>query len=272
MRLLLACLLLTGKFLSAQDLYDRDHSGAFAEFLLKSGQYNLAAIELERLHFNEPENDSLKIALARAYTLNQSYASALQTLERMFPAKTSMPNPFSALYAHNLIAADRFPEAIQWTQHADSLSENQRIWYAGFAYLRQNEFQQAQLLLDQHQSAQLSLFPLKELVREGATMRMKKPWLAASLSVLIPGGGKLYTGDWKDALISLVTVGMTGYQAYRGFERGGLHSTYGWIYTTMGTGFYLGNIYGALSSAKRYNQRKKARIQAKIDDAFKIRP
>jgi hypothetical protein len=96
--------------------------------------------------------------------------------------------------------------------------------------------------------------------------------LAMAMSTIVPGTGRFYTGDWKDAIISMITIGVTGYQAYRGFTIKGTKSAYGWVYGTIATGFYLGNIYGSFSSAKRYNKRKSEKLDQKIDGAFYMAP
>jgi hypothetical protein len=48
------------------------------------------------------------------------------------------------------------------------------------------------------------------------------------------------------------------WQAYRGFSKSGKNSVYGWVFASLATGFYIGNIFGSHKSAKKYNK--------KIDD------
>jgi tetratricopeptide (TPR) repeat protein len=272
MRSLIALMVLLVHPVIAQDLYNKEHSKAFAEYLFKSGQYHLAAIELERITFNEPDNDSLKVMLVRAYSLEQSFDQALRTIQRLYPKTEQLQHPFASLFAYNLIEADETDKAMAMLRVNSTLSPEQKLWYEGFAYLKKNEFKKTLHLFSNTDLQNGSLLKLKTLAQEGAALRLKKPWLAASMSTLVPGTGKLYTGDWKDALISMVSVGLTGYQAYKGFERNGVKSTYGWIYATVGTGFYLGNIYGSVASAKRRNKRNLNRIKAKVDDTFRLHP
>jgi hypothetical protein len=65
--------------------------------------------------------------------------------------------------------------------------------------------------------------------------------------------GKVYSGRWKDGLVSLLFVGATGFQAYRGFSQKGSESIYGWIMGSLSVGFYIGNIFGSVKAAKIYN-------------------
>jgi hypothetical protein len=88
------------------------------------------------------------------------------------------------------------------------------------------------------------------------------------ISAIIPGSGKIYSGYWKDGLFSLLVVSVTGIQAYRGFQKNGKNSTYGWIYLTVGTGFYVGNIYGSGKAAHKRNKTLNHSIIHKIEDLF----
>jgi hypothetical protein len=84
-------------------------------------------------------------------------------------------------------------------------------------------------------------------------LNYKKPGLAALMSTIIPGSGKVYTKNWKDGLISFMLVGLNSWQAYRGFNKYGQSSVYGWVFAGLAGGFYIGNIFGSHKSAKKYN-------------------
>lgn len=82
----------------------------------------------------------------------------------------------------------------------------------------------------------------------------KNPTLAGTLSIL-PGAGQLYCGRYEDAFAALLVNGGLAWAAVDSFENdlNGLGS----IITLVGLGFYMGNIYGAVSDAHKYNLRKK---------------
>ena len=97
-----------------------------------------------------------------------------------------------------------------------------------------------------------------ELIQEAANLHYKKPWFAASLSI-IPGVGYLYTGRPKSALTSLIMNSLLGYAVYTSIKR----ENYG-VAALLGVfnlSFYIGNIFGAIRSAHRYNQQKLKRFQ-----------
>ena len=60
----------------AQNLFDANHTSAFADYLYESGQFKLAAEECERWLFLSPGNDSATLMLDRKSTrLNSSHSS-----------------------------------------------------------------------------------------------------------------------------------------------------------------------------------------------------
>ena len=95
-------------------------------------------------------------------------------------------------------------------------------------------------------------------------MKYKSRFLAGSLSAIIPGMGKVYSGRWKDGIISLLFVAGTGYQAYRAFNDKGIESVYGWIMGSLSLGFYIGNIYGSAKAARLYNTKQDQFYREKV--------
>ena len=91
------------------------------------------------------------------------------------------------------------------------------------------------------------------LLLEREKLQKKSPYLAAGMSTIIPGSGKIYTKNWQDGLVALLFVASNAWQAYRGFSKDGIKSTYGWVFGSIGAGFWLGNIYGSYKSAKKFN-------------------
>jgi tetratricopeptide (TPR) repeat protein len=79
----------------------------------------------------------------------------------------------------------------------------------------------------------------------------KNPGAAGFFSI-IPGGGFLYCERYQDALVTfLLNTGLmlAAYEAYDNDNKA-LAGVIGFVET----GFYMGNIYGAVSSAHKYNQ------------------
>ena len=120
------------------------------------------------------------------------------------------------------------------------------------------------------QSLDLEEFPeLKNVLLFKNQLKKKSPFLAGIASMLLPGTGKFYTGYHKDAIASLLFVGLNSYLSYRGFKKRGIKSGYGWIYSLAGFSFYLGNIYGAVKSAKTRNKQSKKDLYEKLDSLYR---
>lgn len=96
----------------------------------------------------------------------------------------------------------------------------------------------------------------QEWVESKKNIHFKSPAKAAMLSVLLPGAGKAYCGLKQDAFYSFISVALSSFQAYRGFNERGTKSIYGWFSAAFAFSFYSGSIYGSAKSAKKYNQKK----------------
>ena len=83
--------------------------------------------------------------------------------------------------------------------------------------------------------------------------KQKSPWLAAGLSAVVPGLGKIYVGRKDEGIAALMTVGvLAGFTAEAWIKKGPTD----WrtiLFGTLGSLFYIGNIYGSYMSVGIYN-------------------
>lgn len=80
--------------------------------------------------------------------------------------------------------------------------------------------------------------------------KSKSPWLAASLSALIPGLGKIYAGHIGEGVGAFLTVGSFAALTAENWHRDGLGNWKTIVFGCLGTLFYIGNIYGSAISVK----------------------
>ena len=76
----------------------------------------------------------------------------------------------------------------------------------------------------------------------------KSPFLAATMSAIIPGAGKIYSGDLRSGISTFLIVGALGIMAAESWYKFGLRD---WRTITLGSVFgvfYIGNIYGSAVS------------------------
>jgi TM2 domain-containing membrane protein YozV len=83
----------------------------------------------------------------------------------------------------------------------------------------------------------------------------KSPLLAAGLSTIIPGTGRIYAGRFLDGLMGLWMVLLPGTAAYGSSQDG--QSMKGNFFAGITLIFWLGEIYGAYRTAKHYQRPKK---------------
>ena len=83
----------------------------------------------------------------------------------------------------------------------------------------------------------------------------KSPLLAAGLSTIIPGTGRIYAGRFLDGLMGLWMVLLPGTAAYGSLQDG--QSMKGNFFAGITIIFWLGEIYGAYRTAKYYQGPKK---------------
>lgn len=254
---------LAPQFLVAQDLYDYAHSRAYARYLIQSQQYTLAAEEYERLIFMQPENDTLRADLLRIY--RRAGTPELGLIKwSLWQGKPRPKTPLLYAEYSKLLLRGAYPQQaralVLESGVFDSVQIRRTILYAN---LLEQQWPDARVSLEAIPSTEkLSRrTELEKLIRRGERTKKKNPWVATALSVPVPGLGKVYAGEWKDGLISLLFVGINTWQAYRRFDQEGIDTFWGWVHGGFALGFYTGNLYGSHKAARRQNQKKFNRLQ-----------
>ena len=256
-------------FPQQQDIFSYKSSLRYSNYLMKSQQFELATYELDRLVFMNPTKDSLKFELIRAFRSSGKYDQGLRKIEGWYPNDREVPGPLVKEHYRLLLLNNFYSETITISKKDQRLEEKDRYFFRLNAHLMSADWSGAQTYFKEQPEDLRSQFPAqKSLVVRSEELRYKSSALALGLSTVVPGLGKVYTGDWKDAIISFITVGAFSWQAYRGFDRQGLDSGYGWVFAGLGAGFHLGNIYGSFKSARTYNRKLDSELQQKAKDLF----
>jgi len=98
-------------------------------------------------------------------------------------------------------------------------------------------------------------------------LKKKTPALAGVLSI-IPGGGFLYCGRYRDALVSFLLNSSLILAAHQSFENDNVFL--GGVISLVEAGFYAGNIYGSVSSAHKYNIKKQKEFIDKLKQEYLV--
>jgi len=256
-----------------QDLYDQKHSLQFANYLFASNQYDLAVKEYERVLFlKEGNQDSLKLQIIRSFSLSGNREKSVERARSLYNNNLSeFPAPFAKRYTKDLFLLRDFSQLNFYLQEKQAqLPRREKLFASTSMYVFNMNWEDAHLSLDLVKQAGMKEAAFFEkCIEDGENLRSKSPFVAGAFSTLVPGTGKLYTGDWQDGIFSFIMVGALAWQSYRGFNKDGVKSGRGWIFGTIGLGFYTGNIWGSVRSAKKHNNLQKEALRQKVSQHFK---
>ena len=247
--------------------YSPENILKFADFLYKQGDYLRAAGEYQRYLFYQPEkSEQIHYKIAICYRFGGKTEQAIQgfeTLLRMSPESQYASRAYYQIGATYFLM-DQFDQSAQFLREilpriTDTQQRAEAEQLMGLSYLMQKQWSEADEVFKKLQES--DVIPIREkaavyhgYAEKGVGLPTRSPLLAGMLSTIVPGSGRLYTGRLGDALTTLFTVGLTGWQAYDGFHRDGLSSVKGWTLGTLCGIFYVGNIYGSVISARVYNR------------------
>lgn len=253
----------------SQDLYNFEHSYRYGQFLFETRQFQLAAEEFERVLFLDPDNDTVKQQLIKSYLLGQQYTMVNRRTDSLFRIRESIPRKLAIDYSKALIMAEMNFNASQFIRSNRNLNSSDRLFLSMNNQLIGYEWDKAKLTYEEL-SLTGFLYDKKyaEIFRQMDEARYKSGGLAFGLSAVVPGLGKVYTGNWKDGLISFIFVAGSTIQAIRGYHEYGKRSAFFIVYTGLAATFYAGNLYGSVKAARKYNGKIRKQIHARIESLF----
>ncbi|MGR3811223.1 tetratricopeptide repeat protein [Jiulongibacter sp. NS-SX5] len=263
-------ILLCGGVSRAQDsLYNESNTRKFAEYLLESGQYSFAVKEFERLNYLNPEDLDAKLNLMKAYRLSGGLEDGIRRSQLLFEDIRYIPQKHAVEYSKLLLSNRNWETAQSYWLSTHSLSEKDKALLNTTVEIFNSDFVEAQKYVNLvNDSTDYLAEGYRSIIDRGLNGKRKSPFLAGMMSTAVPGLGKAYTGDWKDGIVSLIFTGGMAFQAYRKFNQFGVNNYRPWVYTVIGSGFYLGNIYGSVKSAKNKNRKRINLLQHEASDLF----
>ncbi len=229
-----------------QDLFDSAHSHTFADYLWDRGRYADAALEYERLGWLTSDSMAI-LRAADAYQMAGQYDRAVKRLLRTWPTpKGRPPQVQRRLFRLYVLKGDYDSAAVVLEQ----MPQAEPAWKVGMVIL-QGRYADVPPLMDHCPTEACTR--LRIYYTEWEHTRRRSPWVAGMLSAVVPGLGKVYLGRHLDAAMAFLLVGGNAWQAWRGFRRDGVESVQGWVFGGLAVGFYLGNVWGAVRAAHRFN-------------------
>ncbi len=105
---------------------------------------------------------------------------------------------------------------------------------------------------------------INSIANELCTHKKKSTAVAAILSSIIPGSGKIYLGKTGQGISSLLIVTGLGLVTAENFNKRGPEKFSSILFASAFTSFYLGNIYGTIKLSKISNKEYNSYEDAKI--------
>jgi TM2 domain-containing membrane protein YozV len=250
--------------LNAQSLFSIEQNIPFADHLFSEGDYLRASIEYRNI-IKSRGGDTIMFKLAESYWRIGRFEEAANNFKTLF-FSGSLADQSKLMYFRSLFGGKNFQfiidnaenELYSTPKYSGELS---RLKTAAFFLTNQSIIDTAELFASFEDSVKTRLGFFYRTLKNPPS---KNPTTASILSALVPGAGKIYTGEVSDGITSFLVNGLLIYLAADNFKAD--HKFRGWLFTGLAALFYSGNIYGSAASAQIYN----ARVRFNLDSELKL--
>lgn len=253
----------------------------FAEQLMREGEYFRAITEYRRFLFfysADPRRAMVHFSIGLAFYKGESYAEAMQTFQEVTQHYPNTPYGKQAWLwqGESLIRQGQYTTAEQLYSEITERFPHDRIgqqarYQRAWTLLSRRQWRDAVTQLQQitpdselYQSAQL----LAQEAFVGERLPAKSPVLAGILSGLLPGSGQLYNGRLGDALLAFFLNSLFIVGAVEAIHRN--NPAVAGILSFFEAGWYVGNVYGAINGANKYNRSTTEIFLRNLDNRFRL--
>lgn len=252
----------------------------FAETYFSKKEYLLAVGEYKRFIYFFPEDERVERAMYRigmSYYLGRQFKKAVDSfnavIDRYVDTDLSIKSYFMISEAH--VKQNALGLAIISLNNLITLTHNQEVmdesyYRLGWIYLESASWEKARFYFSKISDENKTKYKLERLTTElnrEKSIPKKDPGLAGFLSIL-PGAGYLYCERYQDALIAFLLNGGLILAAYESFDDN--NNALGGVIAFVEFGFYAGNIYGAVTSAHKYNRKQTVQFIENLKKNTKI--
>lgn len=257
-----------------------DKQFQYAQDLFSAKDYSTASGEYKRFVYFFPKDRRVEFAMYQigmSHFLGGHYQEAVSTFkkltEKYFDTEYSIKSYYRISEAY--IQMKDFEQALIDLNNLVTISHNQDVkdeayYRMGWIYIETASWDEARRYFNNISARNRRKFKLEKLsaaLEKETAIPHKNPKLAGFLSI-VPGAGYLYCGRYQDALIAFLLNGGLIYAAYESFDKG--QSALGGVISFVEFGFYSGNIYGAISSAHKYNRKNTGHFIQHLKENIKI--
>lgn len=255
---------------------DGDRQFELAQSFFRTGDFAAAAVEYRRFTHFFPEDSRVEASLYRIGQCHFKAEDYGRAIEAFYEVIDRFPDGQRAADAYRAIAAchlkqDASGQAVAVLQRLIDVSRDPSVtddtnYRIGWIYLDAGDWKRAHDYFSRvspGSGVARSARHLSQELQKGPAIPRKDPQTAGLLAVL-PGAGHLYSGRYRDALISFALNAALIAAAIEAFDND--LPMLGGVITAVEAGFYVGNIYSAVGSAHKYNR---AQERAYIEDLKK---
>lgn len=236
----------------------------FGNFLFCDGDF-LRAIDEYNFVLKETSNDSLKFKIGLAYQRLNRFTDAEKYFTR-YSRNSRLTNEVNFEYYRTIYLSDFFTRLkgeYYLSSFYNSDYDNDIKKLINLTKLYSNSEIDDSLSFFKPFAQNESIELLKFYMRK-KNLESKSPVLAAILSGVVPGLGKIYTENYGDGITALLLTGVLTFLSVDNFNA--KHDFRGWLFAGLAAYFYAGNIYGSATSAQLYN----ANLRITFDSDLKV--
>ncbi|MGD0275121.1 MAG: tetratricopeptide repeat protein [Syntrophales bacterium] len=244
---------------------EADQLFSFAGALFEEGDYYRAIGEFKRFRFlylSDHRSEEALFKVAESYYKARRWLEGREAFTAFMTAYPVSKLATQALYLKGMcekqagLYEDALTTFIQIYKNPDGLLRDQAIYQSARIYMDQRQWIKAKNLLlamTPDSSLASSARNYAEGLERVDRLPYKSPTLAGTLAAILPGAGHLYAERPRDALVSFLLNGAFIWAAVESFYQD--QPVLGGILAFFEVGWYAGNIYSAVNSIYKYNQR-----------------
>ena len=222
----------------------------FADYLFCTDDYLRAAFEYEK-YLGSYYNDTVEFKIGLSYSKISNYSKAVEWFKRINNNSAFFADAgneyFKSLFQLGNYNSFR-RNYLENNMNKDKTKNAGKLFYFSYFFTEDELPPEVDFLKPFSSKEKIQI---NEFYKRQANPPYKSTAAAIIMSALIPGSGKIYTGQFGDGIIAAIATGLCGYLAYDNFKAE--HNFRGWIFSGLTAFFYAGNIYGSAASAQIYN-------------------
>jgi tetratricopeptide (TPR) repeat protein len=223
----------------------------FADYLFCADDYLRAATEYEK-YLSSYYNDTVEFKIGLSYSKISNYSKALKWFNKINNNSVFFADAGNE-YFKSLFQLGNYYDFRRYYQenkikNKDKIRNADKLFYFSY-FFTEDELPPEVDFLKPFNSKESN--KINEFYKRKINPPYKSTAAAIIMSALIPGSGKIYTGQVGDGIITAIATGLCGYLAYDNFDAE--HNFRGWVFSCLAVFFYAGNVYGSAASAQIYN-------------------